>query len=202
MEHRVENVGSLFEDSKKILIEVVKGTTDDMLGNISSAINNLKNTWKGKDAGVQIMNVITTYNILVKFRNDLSKIATNCMEIAAKYRNVHISNGVSAEHFSVSRIDDLPTLQEYFDNADTVNILPQADSSRASLEKAVVNMESLLTLIREYQGKIFNNWVSGGSTRENAYFVFENFIRTADRYSTSLSDTAKSIKTALTNYNF
>ena len=62
MNHEVNSVQVLHDDAYALYNNVVIGageySADTIIGNLGSGIEILKNFWKGKDAGVQIENVV------------------------------------------------------------------------------------------------------------------------------------------------
>lgn len=202
MDHKIVSMQQFHDDAYSLLTKVVKVDADNTLKEMADGSENLKNTWKGKDAGVQIMNVITVYNEMSVIRNSLSRIASTCLSIAAKYRSVQIANGANLESFTESKLEEIARLPEYSDNSDTINIVPDAEVGRKHLENAVNNMETLLGLVKEYKDRILNNWQQGGKDRDEAVQVFDEFIGSANRYMQTLTDVANSVKQALVNYQF
>ena len=52
MNHKVNSVQSLYDDSVSLYNGVVNGTAVNLINDLNQGIENLKNTWQGKDAGV------------------------------------------------------------------------------------------------------------------------------------------------------
>ena len=50
MNHKVQNVQKLYDDSMNLYNKVVRETADSIIDNLKSGISTLKNTWEGKDA--------------------------------------------------------------------------------------------------------------------------------------------------------
>ena len=65
MNHRVNNVQQLYDDANSLYNNVVLGTADIIINDLSQGITTLKSCWEGKDAGVQIQNVVEVYNAMV-----------------------------------------------------------------------------------------------------------------------------------------
>lgn len=202
MDHKVNSIKGFYEDSYNLLTIVVENDNDNVLNKISSAIDLLKSTWKGKDAGVQIMNAISAYNELVELRNSLSRIASLCLIMASKYRKIQRINGAKLDEYYESKLEDFNKLPEYTDNSDTVSIIPEAESGAILLENAVQDMEVLLGTIKDYKERIFNNWQKGAKEREQALATFEEFINSANKYSEKLTSVTGSVRQALINYQF
>ena len=61
MNHRINNVTDLFDDSKRLYEELIVSSSDSsadgILGHLKEAVEALKTSWEGKDAGKQINNI-------------------------------------------------------------------------------------------------------------------------------------------------
>ena len=83
---------------KQTLYEVVvKEQADGIIADLNSAINTLKETWKGVDAGVQINNVVDVYNGMAAVRNALAGLAKDSSVVAANYRDIQRLNSASID---------------------------------------------------------------------------------------------------------
>ena len=55
MNHRINNVTDLFDDSKRLYEELIVSSSDSsadgILGHLKEAVEALKTSWEGKDAG-------------------------------------------------------------------------------------------------------------------------------------------------------
>ena len=97
MNHKVQNVQQLYDDAKNLYEKVVCGKADEIINNLNQAINVLKNSWEGKDAGVQINNVVDVYNAMTKIRNALAGLAKDSSTVASKYREIQNANRAALE---------------------------------------------------------------------------------------------------------
>ena len=180
MNHKVNSVQSLYDDSVSLYNGVVNGTAVNLINDLNQGIENLKNTWQGKDAGVQIQNVVNVHNSLVGIRNALGQIAVDCSNIACKA---------------------MSTLAAYSDDRDTVSITAEANNGKAKIDNAVNTIDEFISKARNSYDAIMNNWTAG-SGRDNAISVFEQFFNTANQYKQTLSEVSQSIATAIQNYTF
>ena len=109
MAHKVASVQTLYEDSCTLFNDIVEGSGDysarTIIEDLKAGSNNLKENWEGKDAGVQINNVIGVYNAMVGVRNALAVLATESSKVAANYREIQNSNGAGLEQFTAMNAD-------------------------------------------------------------------------------------------------
>ena len=140
MNHKVLNVSELHRYAKELFDRSVVGSGDSsadmIISNLDEGIQILKNTWKGKDAGVQIQNVVSVYNGMVALRNELSILAASTTKIAADYREIQNMNGVRGESLTTVSADSKTTMDDYSDTRDTVDITAEANNGRMKIEAA------------------------------------------------------------------
>jgi len=168
--------------------------------NLAEGIQVLKNTWEGKDAGVQIQNVVRVYNGMVAIRNELGMLAGDTTKIASNYRDIQNSNGVRGEALSVVTCDTKTVMGDYSDTRDTINITSEANQGKMKIEAAKNGLERFETEVKTSLGKIMDNW-QAGSGRDKARELFDTFQGQIGKYKAVLSEVAQSIATALQNYS-
>ena len=123
MDHRVVNVQDLYEDAVALYNDVVCGKADTIIDSLARAIEILKNSWEGMDAGVQINNVVDVYNAMAKIRNVLATLAKDSSFVASKYREIQNANRAGYEDLAVLTVGSEKTAMEpYSDPRDTINI--------------------------------------------------------------------------------
>ena len=86
MNHKVNNVQQLHMSAKELYDNIVVGgdaSADTIIGNLVSAIENLKQNWKGVDAGLKIQELIKVHNEMVTVRNALAQLAFDSSKVAA-----------------------------------------------------------------------------------------------------------------------
>ena len=201
MNHKVNSVQSLYDDSVALYNNVVNGTAVAIINDLNQGIANLKNTWQGKDAGVQIQNIVEVHNALVGIRNALGQIAVDCSKIASNYREIQNANGAALESFGAIACENMSTLAPYTDERDTVSITQEANNGKAKVDNATNTIDEFISKARSSYDAIMNNWTAG-SGRDNAVSVFEQFFNTANQYKQTLSGVSQSIATAIQNYTF
>lgn len=205
MNHKVLNVSELYRSAKALYDKSVVGgndsSADTILNNLSSAIQILKNSWEGKDAGVQINNVVRVYNGMVALRNQLISLSSDTTKIAANYRNIQNVNGAKGEELPVLRGDTRSTMGEYSDTRDTISITSEANNGKSKIDMAKNGLDMFENEVRKNLGDIMQNW-RAGSGRDKANELFENFRAEVMRYKSILADVSQSISTAIQNYTF
>mgnify|MGYP002557206062 FL=1 len=205
MNHKVESVQGLHDDAFALYNNAVRGTADysadTLINNLNEGINTLKSCWKGKDAGVQIQNVITVYNALVNIRNVLGKLAADSSKIASNYREIQNANGAGLSALNTITSEDKTILPDYTDTADKVDITPEAEKGKAKIDAANDNIANFIREVSKYFNNIMNNWTVG-TGRDEAKTAFETFNSQSTQYKETLSSVSSNITTALQNYVF
>ena len=203
MKHNVNSVQTLHDDAYGLYNNVVIGgneySSDTIIANLNTGIEILKNTWKGKDAGVQIEDVVRVHNAMVEIREDLADIASITSRIAADYREIQNSNGAGLESFSVITPDSRTKLPDYTDAEDTINIVPEANNGKVKIDIVVNAMDQFISQAKRYYSNIMQNWTAG-TDREELVARFETFLSNSNSYKETLNSVSEGIKTALANY--
>ena len=202
MNHKVEDVEKLYNDSTDLYNDVVvKGdaSAETMLYDLEAAIKNLKENWKGIDAGGKIQEVIEVYNALVTVRNDLANLASDSSGVASYYRDIQIANDAPVEKLDVLAVTDKAPIEKYSDTDDRIDITDAADSGREHIDNVVSVVDAFIGNVQEEYQNIMNNWTIG-TGRDRASKSFENFLENAESYKTTLRGVSDSITQALKNY--
>lgn len=204
MNHKVNSVQSLHDDAYGLFNNVVIGTADysadTIIANLASGIQILKGCWEGKDAGVQIQNIVRVHNAMVGIRNTLGKLAVEASKIAANYRQIQNSNGAGMEMFGALSCEDKVIMEEYTDTRDTVNITPDAANGQAKVDAANAEMDHFIAEVKRYYSAIMDNW-QAGTGRQEATEAFDAFINSSNQYKETLTTVSTSIQTAIKNYS-
>lgn len=205
MNHKVNSVQTLHDDAMALYNNVVIGSADTsaetLINNLNSGIQTLKSCWEGKDAGVQIQNVVSVHNALVGIRNALAQLAMDSSKIASNYRDIQNANGAGLETLSVINCDTKTVMEDYSDTRDTINITPEANNGKAKIDAANNSMDGFISEVSKYYNSIMENWTVG-TGRDNAVQAFDSFIANSNQYKEILSQVSASIATALQNYTF
>lgn len=200
MNHKVNDVEQLYTDSKNLYTNVVQEQADGIIDNLSSAINTLKNSWKGVDAGVQINNVVDVYNGMVSIRNALAVLAKDSSTVAAGYRDIQRLNSASIGVLAPIVIDGTKVpMEAYSDNRDTIDITPEAVGGKTRLDATNDAYDSFKNAVNIHYNAIMDNWQAGPG-RNNAEGAFAEFMSNANKYKQTLEEVSRSIATALSNY--
>lgn len=142
MDHKVNNVQKLYDDAVWLNNNVVIGSdnsADAILGNLSRGVENLKNNWKGRDAGIRIQEVIKVHNEMAMVRDALASLAADSSAVAANYRRIQNANGAGLEELSAipyDRTSSTTRLGDYSDSADTIDINPAVETGKNLIDTA------------------------------------------------------------------
>ena len=200
MNHKVQNVQQLYDDAKQLYENVVCGKADDIINKLNEAINILKNSWEGKDAGVQINNVVDVYNGMTKVRNALAVLSRDSSTIASKYREIQNANRANLGNLQVITIEgEKNPIEPYSDERDTINITPEAMNGKVALDNVNDRYEEFKSEVNRYYDAIMGNWQVGAG-RENAENAFAEFMTNSNKYKEILEAVSNSITDALKNY--
>lgn len=203
MNHKVNSVANLHVDGVNLYKNLVVGTADfssaTIIKNLDLGIEGLKKSWEGKDAGVQINNIVTVYNAMIGIRNALALLACETTKIASDYRDIQNSNGAGLETLTRIQSDMLSTMAEYSDNRDMVNITQEAVNGKQKIDAANNAITTFVSEVKKSFDNIMNNWTLGPG-RQEAVSSFEHFVSHSKDYINLLSEASQSIATALKNY--
>ena len=78
MNHKVKGVQELYASAEQLYKDGVTGgesSADGIIKNLVQGIENLKQNWKGMDAGLRIQEVINVHNSMIVVRNNLASLA-------------------------------------------------------------------------------------------------------------------------------
>ena len=200
MNHKVNDVEQLYVDSKNLYTHVVQEQADSIIDNLASAINTLKNSWKGVDAGVQINNVVDVYNGMTSIRNALAVLAKDSSTVAAGYRDIQRLNSANIGALAPIVIDGTKApMEAYSDSRDTIDITPEAVAGKTKLDATNDAYDSFKNAVSMHYNAIMDNWQAGPG-RNNAEGAFSEFMANANKYKQTLEEVSRSIATALSNY--
>ena len=202
----IQSVDSLGADAAKLYNVYVMGTADDSANSIreslKSAITTMKEFWAGKDAAVQINNVIEVYNALGALANGAGELAKLSVKAAQTLRNLQNANGAG-----FNPIDDIFPVEmtiepPHTDDRDTISITGDVLAASANLTSAVDNIDSFKTNLSNTKNAIEANWTRGESLgRTSALESFDTLISGTTKYREYLTSAVDSVKTAFDNYN-
>ena len=201
MNHKVNNVGQLYNDASSLYKNVVLGTADTIINDLYQGINALKSSWEGKDAGVQIQNVIEVHNGMVAIRNALAELSKDSSLVAVKYREIQNVNRANLEALSPIAIETKNFTESYSDARDTINITPEANNGKNRIDAANNAIEGFINDVRKYYDMIMSNW-QVGTGREKAESAFSEFMSKSNKYKETLAAVSQSITDALKNYQY
>lgn len=204
MNHKVNNVQGLYVSAKELYEIIVVGgdaSADTILYNLNQGIENLKNNWKGIDAGKKIQEVIVVHNEMVGVRNALATLAFDSSKVASNYREIQNANGAGLEYLSPLSTENQTILPDYADTADTIDINPAAEGGKNHIDSANSNLDVFIENVTTRYNEIMDNWTAG-TGRDSAQGAFDNFVANAKKYKETLSEVSEQVTNALKNYNF
>lgn len=205
MNHKVNSVQNLYDDAVGLFNNVVTGgsntSADTIISNIMAGIDNLKGCWEGKDAGVQIQNLVVVHNGMVEIRNALGSLAVDSSKIASNYRNIQNANGAGLEELGVLNLEERAKTGDYSDTRDTVSITEEANQGKAKIDAANDAMDGFIGDVKKYYGQIMDNWTNG-TGRDQATEAFDTFLANSAKYKETLNNVSNSITQAIKNYTF
>ncbi len=202
MNHKVIDVQQLYEDSVSLYENVVCNKAETIIDSLGKAINTLKNTWEGADAGVQINNVVDVYNSMTKIRNALAGLARDSSFVAAKYREIQNANRAGLQDLSAVNISgEKSQMEPYSDSRDTINITSDALGAKTLLDTVNSMFDEFKTEVNRHYEEIMSNWQQG-TGRQNADSAFNEFMESSTKYKEILENVSNSIAEALRNYQF
>ena len=205
MNHKVNSVQNLYDDAVGLFNNVVTGgantSADTIISNIMAGIDNLKGCWEGKDAGVQIQNLVVVHNGMVEIRNALGSLAVDSSKIASNYRNIQNANGAGLEELGVLSCEERAKTADYSDTRDTVSITEEANQGKAKIDAANDAMDGFIGDVKKYYGQIMDNWTNG-TGRDQATEAFDTFLANSAKYKETLNNVSNSITQAIKNYTF
>lgn len=201
MNHKVTSVSELYNASQELYNNVVRTDGDNTIQDLANAIETLKETWKGADAGVQIQNVIDVHNAMVNIRNLLSELSRESSTIASNYREIQRANKANLDSLAPITVDSKSTLPQYTDNGDLIDIQEHAIEGKNLIDKAEGELENFITNATNSHNRIMGIWTAGIG-RNEADEAFRAFIEKSGEYQEILANVSLSIDQALRNYSF
>lgn len=201
-DNKVNGVEELHNSTEDLYNNVVvkgENSAEGMIDELNNGIKVLKNTWHGIDAGENIQAVVKIHNQLVKVRNALAKLATESSKVASDYRNIQIANGARLDAFDVLTSTDKIELEDYSDTKDTIDIVPEAEQGKNSIQAVASAMDVFVANVKTKYDEIMNNWIEGPG-RDVAKSAFEEFLNDADANKKTLNDVADRVDQSIKNY--
>ena len=204
MNHKVKGVQELYASAEQLYKDGVTGgesSADGIIKNLIQGIENLKQNWKGMDAGLRIQEVINVHNSMIVVRNNLASLASESSKIAVNYRQIQMANGVRADELHIINFEPKQKLDEYTDTADTIDINPEALVGKQFIDNANGALDGFESFVRSKHSEIMSNWLAGPG-RNEAESAFESYMSNIKKYKETLSEVSNNITSALQNYDF
>lgn len=200
LDHGIKNVEDLYMDSRELYNTSVMSKADSIIGDLTSAINNLRENWKGADAGVNITDVIEICREITEVRNRLADLARDANAIAVMYRKIQEGNRANLGDLPpVSTVSRELYKNDYSDTADTIYIRPEAAVGKDSIGTAAKDIQSFVDSARLYKNKILDNWYMGPG-RNQADDAFDAFDKSSKVKQAKLEEVAQIVGKAVDSY--
>lgn len=200
LDHGIKNVEDLYMDSRELYNTSVMSKADSIIGDLTSAINNLRENWKGADAGVNITDVIEICREITEVRNRLADLARDANAIAVMYRKIQEGNRANLGDLPpVSTVSRELYKNDYSDTADTIYIRPEAAVGKESIGTAAKDIQAFVDSARLYKNKILDNWYMGPG-RNQADDAFDAFDKSSKVKQAKLEEVAQIVGKAVDSY--
>lgn len=200
LDHGIKNVEDLYMDSRELYNTAVMSKADSIIGDLTSAINNLRENWKGADAGVNITDVIEICREITEVRNRLADLARDANAIAVMYRKIQEGNRANLGDLPpVSTVSRELYKNDYSDTADTIYIRPEAAVGKESIGTAAKDIQAFVDSARLYKNKILDNWYMGPG-RNQADDAFDAFDKSSKVKQAKLEEVAQIVGKAVDSY--
>ena len=200
LDHGIKNVEDLYMDSRELYNTSVMSKADSIIGDLTSAINNLRENWKGADAGVNITDVIEICREITEVRNRLADLARDANAIAVMYRKIQEGNRANLGDLPpVSTVSRELYKNDYSDTADTIYIRPEAAVGKESIGTAAKDIQAFVDSARLYKNKILDNWYMGPG-RNQADDAFDAFDKSSKVKQAQLEEVAQIVGKAVDSY--
>ena len=202
-EHNIKDLDLLYADAKKLANEVVLEKIDgDILKRINTAINNLREYWRGQDATVQINNLIAVENLVIDNRDIAGNVGVYISMLAKNYRDAQNANAMLLPSFLQLDYKKIVKVQKTSDDSSETYMNNNITNVTNAISSIINSVEQLNTLIENIKNSILNNWVQEDENRDYALKLFEKFSENSILISKGLNEVVRCINTAIDNYNF
>ena len=207
---RISNVDQLALTAKETLYEThvmgIRGeaekSANGMRETLASAIATMKEYWAGKDAGVQINNVIQVYNALGTIGNGAASLAKLSLQAAQIIRDAQNANGAGFQTIDTIFPVEMTDMPPHTDDRDTVSITSEVQNASTLLSNVVESINVFKTNIGNVKDEIADNWQTGESIgRNQALSSFQDLIDSITKYQEYLNSAVESVNTAFANYS-
>lgn len=198
MNINVENLDlgySQCEGLNKLVIS--KG--QDLMGDLSTNIANLKLHWVGNDAMVHINNLIDLYTYLGRMISSALEVTSNAADAMIAIQEIRRMNGASMGSVGTK----LPAFTT-FNNIATVTVTtqyfvePEAVNDLSTLKGIYSSFNEFMNSFKSQKDELFSNWKSGAN-KGNAEARFAEFMDVTNKYNTYLESAIDNLEKATKN---
>lgn len=202
-DYDLDSKEELYATARDLLYDVVMGgpaSADSILNDLKMAINNLKENWKGKDAGIRIQQLIDVYNQMIVLRKDIGGFAVDAGNVVLIYSSIQGANGAQGDGFTKLGFDEKTVEQPYSDLSDAVKINSMAAVAKRSIDSACNSLSTFKTNFDNKYLTMAGNWRKGPG-RVKAEALYDNLEAKVSNFQSTLMDVSNELDKALKNYS-
>ena len=201
-DHNIKDLNLLYSDSNKLINEIVVDNYDNnILKNTNEVLTKINEDWHGKDATMQINNLIDAKNLMIDNREIVGNIGVYISSLVKTYRDEQNSNGQILPAFKELTFNRI-SKSEKTNNTTTEIFMNKDITNTISIINNIANdIEELNNSISQIKESIFNNWLEEDENRNYALRMFEKYTINSNNIVKIIDDISKNIRNAIDNYN-
>ena len=201
-DHNIKDLNLLYSDSNKLINEIVVDNYDNnILKNTNEVLTKINEDWHGKDATMQINNLIDAKNLMIDNREIVGNIGVYISTLVKTYRDAQNSNGQILPAFKELTFNRI-SKSEKTNNTTTEIFMNKDITNTISIINNIANdIEELNNSISQIKESIFNNWLEEDENRNYALRMFEKYTINSNNIVKIIDDISKNIRNAIDNYN-
>ena len=201
-DHNIKDLNLLYSDSNKLINEIVVDNYDNnILKSTNEVLTKINEDWHGKDATMQINNLIDAKNLMIDNREIVGNIGVYISSLVKTYRDAQNSNGQILPAFKELTFNRI-SKSEKTNNTTTEIFMNKDITNTISIINNIANdIEELNNSISQIKESIFNNWLEEDENRNYALRMFEKYTINSNNIVKIIDDISKNIRNAIDNYN-
>ena len=201
-DHNIKDLNLLYSDSNKLINEIVVDNYDNnILKSTNEVLTKINEDWHGKDATMQINNLIDAKNLMIDNREIVGNIGVYISSLVKTYRDEQNSNGQILPAFKELTFNRI-SKSEKTNNTTTEIFMNKDITNTISIINNIANdIEELNNSISQIKESIFNNWLEEDENRNYALRMFEKYTINSNNIVKIIDDISKNIRNAIDNYN-
>ena len=92
---------------------------------------------------------------MVAVRNALAQLSHDSSVVAVQQRDIQNANGAGLEYLSAIEIEPATIMEDYTDTADTVDIVPAAETGKNLIDSANTDLDTFINNVTYKYNEIF-----------------------------------------------